>query len=117
MKQTSTSTPSSFPQHPTHPTQNKINPREHLVTLQPVAMVIPNAHCVYSPSRIEPKKEISYDEFLTKYANHPRSIHVCFDEKPSSTTVFERSEIVTAYGIGLDCWYIVVSPDIVLDDN
>ncbi len=84
--------------------------KERTVVLQPVAMVIPNRHCVYSPSRLRSPKEISYAEFLTRYADHPHKMRVCFDEVPSAKTVLCRSETVTAYGNGLDCWYIVVSP-------
>ena len=77
------------------------------VILQPVTMRIPNSTGVYSPSQLRPVKEISYQEFLTRYADHPIGIWVCFDETPSSSTILERSVLTTAYGIGLDCWYIV----------
>jgi len=78
------------------------------VVLQPVTMRIPNSHGVYSPSRLRTPKVVSYDEFLKRYANHPTGIRVCFDEILSPATILERSELVTAYGFGLDCWYIVV---------
>lgn len=83
--------------------------REGTIVLQPLAMRFPNRHGIYSPSKLEPTKELSYDEFLARYADYPRKVRVCFDEAPSSTTLRQNSELVTAYGVGLDCWYIVVS--------
>lgn len=88
-------------------TVGKIRPQNGIVILQPVAMRIPNSHGVYSPSKLRSKKAMSYEEFLARYANHPRAIRICFDETPSSATIFERSESITAYGLGLDCWYII----------
>jgi hypothetical protein len=77
------------------------------VVLQPVAMRFPNRHNIYSPSKLRPKRQISYEEFLTRYADYPRKILVCFDESPCSTVTLERSELITAYGFGWDCWYVV----------
>lgn len=77
------------------------------VILQPVVMRIPNRHGIYSPSKFTPKKEISYEKFLSRYADHPRRIRICFDEIPSPDTLLQKSELVTAYGFGLDCWYII----------
>jgi hypothetical protein len=88
-------------------TLGKMRPENGMVILQPVAMRVPNSHGVYSPSKLRSKKAMSYEEFLAQYANHPRAIRICFDETPSSTTIFERSELITAYGLGLDCWYII----------
>jgi hypothetical protein len=85
----------------------KIHPENGIVVLQPVAMRVPNSHSVYSPSKLRSPEAVSYEEFLARYANHPRAIRICFDETPSSTTIFERSELITAYGLGLDCWYII----------
>lgn len=88
---------------------DEIHPQKGMVVLQPIAMRIPNSYGVYSPSKLEPLKKISYEEFLSHYADHPRKIRVCFDEKPSWDTLLERSELVTAYGFGLDCWYIMAA--------
>ncbi|MFN8458974.1 MAG: hypothetical protein U0401_30705 [Anaerolineae bacterium] len=88
---------------------------DRIVILQPITMRIPNRHGVYSPSKFRAKKEIRYEEFLEQYADHSRRIRVCFDETPSSTTIFQRSELITAYGSGLDCWYII-EPYNSLDD-
>jgi len=82
-------------------------PRQRMVILQPIVMRIPNSRNVYSPSRLRPKKEISYNEFLAQYANQARGIRICFEETPSPATIFQRSELITAYSFGLDCWYIV----------
>ncbi|UCG12285.1 MAG: hypothetical protein JSU72_17585 [Deltaproteobacteria bacterium] len=88
-------------------TVDQIRPNGGTVILQPIAMRIPNSHGVYSPSQLRPQKAVSYEEFLARYANHPRGMRVCFDEIPTPTTIIERSELVTAYGFGLDCWYVV----------
>jgi hypothetical protein len=82
---------------------------EKIVILQPITMKIPNKYGIYSPSKLSPQKEINYSEFLSKYADRPKKIRVCFDEAPSPDTILQRSEFITAYGYGLDCWYIVAS--------
>lgn len=76
---------------------------EQALSLQPIAMVIPNRQGIYALSKISPVKEISYTEFLAKYADHPRPILVSFDPDGKS-----NPRLATAYGFGLDCWYIVV---------
>ena len=88
-------------------TADLVCPAERTVILQPIAMTIPNSHGVYSPSRLRPKQEISYKEFLVRYANQARGIRISFDETPSPATILKESQIVTAYSLGLDCWYIV----------
>jgi hypothetical protein len=90
-------------------TEDHIQPKRGTVILQPVAMRIPNSHGVYSPSQLKPLRIVSYEEFLTLYATHPRGIRVCFDESPTLTTILEQSELLTAYGLGLDCWYVVAA--------
>ncbi len=82
--------------------------KRSLVTLQPLTMRIFNSHGIYFPSKLKPKKVLSYEEFLGQYADHPVKLRVCFDEEPSSTTMLQRSELVTAYGFGLDGCYIVI---------
>lgn len=82
---------------------------ERVVILQPIAMRIPNRQGIYSPSKLKPKKEVSYKEFLARYADHPRKIRICFVETPSPDMLLQRSEFITAYGNELDCWYIVTS--------
>jgi hypothetical protein len=100
--------PRSTPSTPQPEAARRIPTQDGIVILQPVAMRIPNRHSVYSPSRLRSRRKVSYDEFLARYANHPYAIRICFDETPSPATIFERSELLTAYGCGLDCWYIVV---------
>jgi hypothetical protein len=90
-------------------TAGQSHPKGGIVILQPITMRIPNSHGVYSPSKLRPPKLISHEEFLSRYANHPKGMRVCFDETLSPATIFERSELITAYGFGLDCWYIIVS--------
>lgn len=101
------STPTSRNQQPE--TADQAYSKEGMVVLQPVAMRIPNSHNVYSPSKLRPQKGVSYEEFLARYANHPRGIRICFDEILSPVTIFQRSALVTAYGFGLDCWYVVAA--------
>lgn len=73
-----------------------------IVTLQPIAMVTPTAEDIYAPSRISKSKQISYVEFLAKYSDHPRPIMVSFAPDGKS-----NPQPTTAYGVGMDCWYIV----------
>jgi hypothetical protein len=82
--------------------------KDGIVMLQPVAMRFPNRYSIYSPSRLSPPKAVSYVEFLERYANQPIGIRICFDEMPSPATILDRSELLTGYGFGLDCWYIVI---------
>lgn len=79
------------------------------IVLQPVAMVIPNRACIYSPSHLEPPIEVGSEEFRDGFAMRPRRLRVCFDESPSSQTIVQRSELVTVYfGKGLTYWYCIV---------
>ena len=86
-----------------------------LVTLQPIVKRIPNSLNVYFPSKLRPKKEISYADFLSRYAQNPKGIHVCFEEAPSIDEMIQKSKYATAYNFGLDCWYILES--IGVEDN
>lgn len=72
------------------------------VTLQPIAMVTPTKECIYAPSRIKQSKVIPYTEFLEKYADNFKLIKVSFEPDGKS-----NPQSITAYGFGLDCWYIV----------
>jgi hypothetical protein len=68
-----------------------------------VAMLRPSRECIYAPSRLQPaQKTIPYTEFLERYADYPRVIQVSFADDCLS-----NAQPVTAYGRGLDCWYIV----------
>jgi hypothetical protein len=88
---------------------NQIRHKGGTVILKPLAMRIPNSHGIYSLSQLSPQRVVSEDEFLLRYADHARRVRVCLDEIPSSTTIFERSQLITVYGFGLDCWYIVAA--------
>ncbi|MCK6628332.1 MAG: hypothetical protein L6R45_24540 [Anaerolineae bacterium] len=89
----------------------RTNSEQKVVVLQPIAMKIPNRHGIYSLNKLKPKKEINYGEFLTEYSDRPRKIRVCFNEVLSPSTILQQSEFVTAYGYGLDCWYIIEPPE------
>ncbi len=80
----------------------QVTTQEKTVTLQPIAMVIPTKQGIYASSRIEQKKTIPYREFLTNFADNPRSILVSF-----ATDGKSNPQLTTAYGKGLDCWYII----------
>jgi|GEM_PF-1105235 len=84
-------------------TQLKATPAKiKTITLQPIAMITPNQQGIYAPSRLEQPKTIDYKQFLKKYADHPRPIKVSFEPDGKSLP-----QVITAYGFGLDCWYIV----------
>ena len=82
---------------------------EITVILQPLAMTTPNQFGIYSPSRIRPKREISYREFLAKFSDHARRIRVFLLDgvNVDSDYLLSRSIVMTAYGFGLNCWYLV----------
>jgi hypothetical protein len=70
--------------------------------LQPIVMVTPTRECIYAPNRLELPREIPEREFVEKYADHPIMILVSFEPDGKS-----NPQQVTAYGHGLDCWYIL----------
>ena len=70
-------------------------------------MLIPNSYNIYSPSKLIPKREVSYSEFISRYAEEPRSIQVCFEDTCCEDILIKNSHQVTAYNCGLGCWYIV----------
>ena len=88
----------------------ELSPQEGTITMHSLTMRIFNSDGIYFPSKLKPKKMISYEEFLSNYADYPIKMRVCFDEVPSSATMRSRSKWVTTYGIGLEGCYIVVSP-------
>ena len=72
------------------------------MTITPVAMITPTKESIYAPSRLSPPRQISQKEFVDRYADHPIQLLVSFDPDGRS-----NPQPVTAYGIGLDVWYIV----------
>ena len=82
-------------------------PEERVVTLQPLAMRVFNSHGIYSPSKLRPKKEVSYDEFLTRYANNSVEVLVCLEEESLEDTMVDRSQVMDAYGFGYEGWHII----------
>ena len=67
-----------------------LNEKEGKVILQPVTNRIPNEYNIYSPSKLRSKKEVTYEEFLSQYAQEPRGIRVCFDESLPSDSMLQR---------------------------
>ena len=90
-------------------TSQELFQKERVITFQPIAMSIPNSYGVYSPDELRPKKQMNYDEFLSRYATRPRKVRICFDAWPNLNTMVHRSQQILAYNFGLDCWYIVAS--------
>lgn len=70
--------------------------------LKPITMRVPNSSGIYAPSKIQASREISQQEFLNKFADYPRHILVSFELDGLS-----NPQRVTAYGRGLDCWWIL----------
>ena len=66
--------------------------------LLPLTMRVPNRDGIYAPSNLENEKELSISEF-EKYSG--KEINVSFDRDGIS-----NPQMMTAYGYGLDCWYL-----------
>jgi hypothetical protein len=82
------------------------NKKTKMVTLQPVTMRIFNRLGILSPSKILPKKQITYQHFLSQYACRPIELRVCFDKNPSRKTLVKNSEMTTCYGFRLSYWHL-----------
>lgn len=93
-------------------TTNEIHSKERKVILQPITLRFSNEHNIYSVSKLKPRKLLNYRDFLSRYADHPRLVRICFfDEEPSSEDMMlQKSRLITAYNFGLGCWHIVI-PD------
>jgi hypothetical protein len=72
------------------------------MVLEKLAMVRPSDEYIYAPSRITAAKRMDAEEFLAEYADTARVIDVSFEEDGVS-----NPQPVTAYGRGLDCWWMV----------
>lgn len=66
------------------------------ITLIPLAIRKPGGGYTLSKNR-EPKR-VTMEYFLTRFADNPRVITVSIDG---------HTKPITAYGFGLDCWWIV----------
>lgn len=77
------------------------------LVLQPVTMRIFNSYGIYFPSKLQPEKIVTHDEFLEQYADFPIEMLICFDDRPDYEMLLEQAKAVTAYGFGLDCYYII----------
>lgn len=73
-----------------------------MITMIPIAMVRPTHDFIYAPNRLKQPRQIGYSEFVNHYADHPRSIKISF--APDGVS---NPQTVTAYGFGLDAWWIV----------
>lgn len=67
--------------------------------LTPLAMRVPNSRGVYAPSRLSKPKVIDFLTFMLNY-NSIEAL-VSFENDGLS-----NPEKTTAYGYGLDCWYL-----------
>ncbi|MCB9077974.1 MAG: hypothetical protein H6631_10300 [Anaerolineaceae bacterium] len=102
----------NFPLDTNNDQATSLSPLDHeerIVVLQPVTIQIFDGQNIYSPSKLRPIKELPYSEFLEKYADQPNLVRVCFEKTSCSDTLFQNSEVVTAYGVGTDCWYIDIT--------
>lgn len=74
------------------------------ITLQPIAIVIPNEHCIYSLSQLRQVKRMGYEEFYSEYIDQSYKVRVCLtNDRPA----LENSVVVKAYGFSYDGWFIV----------
>lgn len=71
-----------------------------MITLQLIVMTRPNGDGIYSVSKLRPCKRVSQQEFMERYADNARAIKVSMNGGDP--------QLMTAYGYGLDCWYIVI---------
>ena len=81
------------------------------VTLQPVSMVLPTKRCVYSPSAIEDRIQISYTDFLHRLTDAGQAMWFNPDPSPTYDTINSGAKRVTAYLDVLDWragWFVVV---------
>ena len=76
-----------------------LNTQSQTITLQRIAMRVPNRAGIYMPSRTQKPTTVDYNEFLEKYTNYVKSVKVRFASN-------ERWYHVTAYKNGM-FWYIV----------
>jgi hypothetical protein len=78
-----------------------------LLSFIKAAIVAPTEECIYAPSRIETGvTEMDMKEFMERYADSARGIQVSRESDGKSSPSNE-----TAYGFGLDCWYIEATDD------
>ena len=85
----------------------KVVDQEPVVTLQPIAIRIPNEHCIYSLSKLRSIKRMGYEEFWSEYIDQSRKVRICFEESIRVDEMLQNSVIVKAYGFSHDGWYIL----------
>ncbi len=68
--------------------------------LTPLAMRVPNSYGIYTLSKLEQPKLLSWFEFTHKYTSTP--ILVSLEDDGISNPAQ-----MDTYGYGLDCWYLV----------
>lgn len=68
--------------------------------LTPLSMVKPNKDGIYAPSRFRKPKRLSWFEFMRNYTD----TQVLVSFAPDGVS---NPELMTAYGSGFDCWYLV----------
>lgn len=74
-----------------------------MITLTRIAMRVPTRQCIYAPSKTRPEpRRITEAEFMARYADHAHAAMVSFEPDGVS-----NPQSITAYGFGLDCWWIV----------
>jgi hypothetical protein len=86
-------------------TLTKMQPQS--VTLTPVIMRFPNRYCIYSPHPQRACKQLPFAEFQARYGRYATLMRVCFAETNSTQVLYEQSLEVTAFGFGLEGWFVV----------
>lgn len=82
---------------------------DNYIFLQPISITIFDGQNIYVPCTARSIKKISYEDFLSKYADHPIRVKFCFDEAAVEKADVQKYITVTAYGFGFDGWYIAMS--------
>ena len=78
----------------------KIEDTGPIYKLTPLAMRIPNRQGIYGLSKLQVPKMLTWYEFTANYT----SSDILVSQEPDGIS---NPETMTAYGFGLDCWYLV----------
>lgn len=73
-----------------------------MITLIPVAMVCFNDQEIYAPSRLKRCKQVTYQKFLKRYADHPINLFVSFEKDG-----FSNPQKITVFSFGLDGTWMI----------
>lgn len=71
--------------------------KESIVKITPLAMTVPNEGGVYSISKIMQSESLTLPEFNKRFRGYNKKIKI---------GNLNNWEYKTAFGYGLDCWYL-----------